>query len=95
MGWLWYTSPIAGYTAGEISGTAVADTYRIRNGRIAEPLRVNGVRIKANLRDMVKNIIGITRDPVPTILWASDEITYAPEVGIADIHCEEIRHDEA
>ena len=95
IGSLWYTYPIAGYTAGEISGTAVADTYRIRNGRIAEPLRVNGVRIKANLRDMVKNIIGITRDPVPTILWASDEITYAPEVGIADIHCEEIRHDEA
>lgn len=95
IGALWYTYPIAGYKAGEISGTAVADTYRIRNGRIAEPVRVNAIRIRANLRDIVKNIIGITRDPVPTILWASDEITYAPEVGVSDIHCEAIRHDEA
>ena len=95
IGALWYTYPIAGYKAGEISGTAVADTFRIRNGKIAEPIRVNSLRIHANLRDIVKNIIGITGEPRPTILWASDEITYAPEVGIADVHLEAIRHDEA
>ena len=94
IGALWYTYPIAGYKAGEISGTAVADTFRIRNGKIAEPIRVNALRIRANLRDMVKNIIGITGDPRPTILWASDEITYAPEVAIANVHLEAIRHGE-
>lgn len=93
IGALWYTYPIAGMKAGEISGTAVADTWRIRNGRIAEPLRVNAIRIRANLRDIVKNVIGITASPRPTILWASDEITYAPEVGIRGVSCEEIRHD--
>lgn len=93
IGALWYTYPIAGQKAGEISGTAVADTFRIRNGRLAEPIRVNSLRIRANLRDIVKNIIGITDRPRPTILWASDEITYAPEVGIRGIHCEEIRHE--
>lgn len=95
IGALWYTYPIAGAKAGEISGTAVADTFRIRNGKIAEPLRVNAIRIRANLRDIAKNIIGITADPRPTILWASDEITYAPEVGVANVHCEAIKHDEA
>lgn len=95
IGALWYTYPIAGYKAGEISGTAVADTFRIRNGKIAEPVRVNAIRIRANLRDIVKNIIGITVNPRPTILWASDEVTYAPEIGIRDIHLEAIRHDEA
>lgn len=90
IGALWYTYPIAGYQAGEISGTAVADTFRIRNGKIAEPVKVNAIRIRANLRDIVKNIIGITKHPRPTILWASDEITYAPEVGVSGIHCEEI-----
>ena len=95
IGALWYTYPIAGSKAGEISGTAVADTFRIRNGKIAEPLRVNGIRIRANLRDIAKNVIGITAGPRPTILWASDEITYAPEVGIANVHCEAIKHDEA
>ncbi len=94
IGALWYTYPIAGETAGEISGTAVADTFRIKNGKIAEPIRVNSLRIRANLRDIVKNIIGITGEPRPTILWSSDEITYAPEVGIADVHLEAIRHDE-
>ena len=94
IGSLWYTYPIAGYKAGEISGTAIADTFRIRDGKIAEPIRVNSIRIRANLRDIVKNIIGITADPRPTILWASDEITYAPEVGVKDIHCEAIAHPE-
>ena len=94
IGALWYTYPIAGMKAGEISGTAVADTFRIRNGKIAEPLRVNSIRIRANLRDIVKRIIGITKNSRPTILWASDEITYAPEVAVADVHCEAIRHTE-
>lgn len=94
IGALWYTYPIAGHKAGEISGTAVADTFRIRNGRIAEPIRVNSLRIHANLRDIVKNIIGITGEARPTILWSSDEITYAPEVGISNVHLEAIRHDE-
>lgn len=93
IGALWYTYPIAGSKAGEISGTAVADTFRIRNGKIAEPLRVNAIRIRANLRDIAKDIIGITANPRPTVLWASDEVTYAPEVGVRAIHCEEIRHE--
>ena len=94
IGALWYTYPIAGEKAGEISGTAVADTYRIKNGKLAEPLRVNSVRLRANLRDIVKNIIAITDRPRPTILWASDEITYAPEVAIANVRLEAIRHPE-
>ncbi len=94
IGALWYTYPIAGYQAGEISGTAVADTFRIKNGKLAQPIRVNSLRIRANLRDIVKNIIGITRNPRPTILWASDEITYAPEVGISNVQLEAIKHPE-
>jgi len=93
IGALWYTYPIAGMKAGEISGTAVADTFRIKNGKLAEPIRVNSLRIRANLRDLVKSIIGITSKPRPTILWASDEITYAPEVAISNVHLEAIRHD--
>jgi len=90
IGALWYTYPIAGYTAGEITGTAVADTFLIKNGKISRPIKVNSLRIHANLRELIKNIIGISEEIRPTILWASDEICYAPEVAIKDVKLEAI-----
>ena len=93
IGALWYTYPIAGYVAGEITGTAVADTFRIKNGRMEKPIKVNSLRIHANLRDIVKNIIGISKENRPTILWASDEIAYAPEVAIKNVKLEAIQTD--
>lgn len=91
IGALWYTYPIAGYRAGEITGTAVADTFLIKNGKIGKPVRVNSLRIHANLRELIQNIIAISDHPRPTILWASDEIAYAPEVAIKDIKLEAIQ----
>jgi predicted Zn-dependent protease len=68
----------------------VADSAIIRDGRIAAPLRPNAVRIDDNIERILNNIIGITKDVKGTIVWAADEVAYAPEIAVRDVHVTEI-----
>lgn len=92
IGRLWYTYPVGGLTTGIISGTAVADCYKIKNGKLAEPILPNTLRLEDNLNQMIKNIVGIGNNQVPTILWASDEITHAPWVAISNVSFRQINN---
>ncbi len=86
IGRLWYTYPVGGYSSGIISGTAVADCYRIKNGKLSEPILPNTLRLEDNLGEMIKNIMAVGNNREQTILWASDEITHAPWVAIKDVN---------
>jgi predicted Zn-dependent protease len=86
IGRLWYTYPVGGYASGIISGTVIADSFIIRNGKFAEPLLPNCVRIEDNLLNLINSIIGIASNPIQTILWASDEITNAPWIAIKNVN---------
>ncbi|MBI5356464.1 hypothetical protein HZB78_02525 [Candidatus Collierbacteria bacterium] len=94
IGRLWYTYPVGGISSGIISGTAIADNYVIRNGKLAEPILPNTLRIEDNIGEMIKRIIGIGNNQVPTILWASDEITHAPWVAMDGVNFVEINKGE-
>lgn len=93
IGRLWYTYPVGGYASGIISGTAIADNYVIRDGKLAEPILPNTLRLEDNLKTMITNIIGISDNHRPTILWASDEITHAPLVAIKDVTFHSINNE--
>lgn len=90
IGKLWYTYPIGGWSTGDITGTVIADSFLIRDGKIAEPLQPNTLRLNDNLKRMIDNILGITAERIPTILWASDEVTHAPWIAIQDVRLDEI-----
>src|SRR5262245_2051807 len=90
VGRIWYTYPINGLRAGDFTCTVVADSYIIRNGRIAAPLKANAIRINDNIATFLNNIAGTTRDVKGTIVWAADEVVYAPEVAVTGIHVDEI-----
>jgi len=90
IGRIWYTYPINGLSAGDFTCTVVADSYRIRDGRLAEPLRPNTLRIDDNLATVLNNIVGITKDAKGTIVWAADEVAYVPEIGVRGVHVNEI-----
>lgn len=94
IGRLWYTYPIGGYASGIISGTAIADCYVIRDGKLAEPILPNTLRIEDNLGEMVKHILGVGDNARSTILWSSDEITHAPWIAIDNVHFNEINTSE-
>ncbi len=90
IGRLWYTYPVGGYSSGVISGTAIADCYEIKNGKLTTPILPNTIRLVDNLNQMINNIIGIGNNQIPTMLWASDEITHAPWVAIANVNLQAI-----
>ena len=90
IGRIWYTYPVNGITAGDFSGTIVGDSYLIKDGRLAAPLQPNTLRMNDNVLNVINNIIGITSERRGTVRWSSDQVTWAPEMAVADFHLEEI-----
>ena len=90
IGRIWYTYPINGLSAGDFTCTVVADSYRIRDGRLAEPLRPNTLRIDDNIATVLNNLVGVTKDVKGTIVWAADEVAYVPEIAVHGIRVREI-----
>ena len=90
IGRIWYTYPINGLRAGDFTCTVVADSYIIRAGRLAAPIRANAIRINENIGTILENIVGVTKDVRSTIVWAADEVVYAPEIAVQGVRVDEI-----
>ena len=85
VGRIWYTYPINGLRAGDFSCTVVGDSHVIRDGRLASPLRANAVRINDNITRLLAHVVGVTKDVKGTVVWAADEVVYAPEIAVTGV----------
>ncbi len=90
IGRIWYTYPINGLRAGDFTCTVVGDSYIIRDGRMAAPLKPNTVRISGNIHDILSNIIGIGKDVKGTLVWAADEVIHTPQIAVRGVRIDEI-----
>jgi len=90
VGRIWYTYPINGLRAGDFTCTVVGDSFIIRDGRIAAPLRANTIRINDNVTRLLGAIVGTTKDARGTPLWAADEVVYAPAIAVRGVHVDAI-----
>jgi PmbA protein len=90
VGRIWYTYPINGLRAGDFTCTVVGDSFIIRDGRIAAPLKANTVRINDNIQKILAQIVGLTKDVKGTLVWAADEVVYAPEIAVSGVRVDEI-----
>lgn len=90
IGRIWYTYPINGLRAGDFTCTVVGDSYIVKGGQIAAPLKPNTVRINDNIHRVLNNILGIGREKKGTLVWAADEVVYAPEVAVEGVRLNEI-----
>jgi len=85
IGRIWYTYPINGLIAGDFTCTVIGDSYIIEGGRMAAPLKPNSVRIADNIHNLLNQVIGMTGDRKPTLLWGASEVIYSPEIAVRDI----------
>ncbi|MCC6543858.1 MAG: TldD/PmbA family protein [Nitrospirae bacterium] len=85
IGRIWYTYPINGLLAGDFTCTVIGDSYLIEGGKITEPLKPNSIRIADNIRSLLNQVIGTTKDIKPVLLWGSPEVIYSPEIAVQDI----------
>ena len=90
IGRIWYTYPVNGITKGDFSGTIVGDSYVIKDGRLSTPLKPNTLRMNDNVLRVINHVLGIGSERRGTVRWSSDQVTWAPEVAVADFHLEEI-----
>jgi len=90
IGRIWYTYPINGLRAGDFTCTVVGDSFVIRDGRIAAPIRANAIRINDNITRLLQSVVGITKDVKGTKVWTADEVVYAPELAVSGVHVDEI-----
>lgn len=90
IGRIWYTYPINGLRAGVFTCTIVGDSYLIGGGRIMAPLQANTIRIAGNIRHLLKNILGITKEVRPVKGWGADAVVHAPDIAVRDMELTEI-----
>jgi PmbA protein len=90
IGRIWYTYPINGLRAGDFTGTVVGDSFLIKDGKLTAPLKANTVRINDNIHRVLRNITGITKKRRGTVVWAADEVVYAPEIAVSRLTLNEI-----
>ncbi len=90
VGRLWYTYPVNGLQAGDFTCTVIGDSYLIKDGRLAEPVKPNTIRINDNINNILQNVIGIGNSRRPALIWAADEVVHTPEVVVSGVHVQAI-----
>lgn len=90
IGRIWYTYPINGLRAGEFTCTVVGDSYLIQDGRLTNPILPNSLRISGNIRQVLQNVLGVTKQSRPIVGWGADEVIYAPEIAVRDLPLSDI-----
>jgi PmbA protein len=90
IGRIWYTYPINGLRTGDFTATIVGDSYMIKDGKLSVPIKANVVRINDNIHQVLRYIRGTTSKSRGTIIWAADEVVYAPEIAVARLRLTEI-----
>ena len=90
IGRIWYTYPVNGTTSGDFSGTIIGDSYLIKGGRLAAPLKPNTVRMNDNVLRLINNTLGIAAQRRATVRWSSNQVAWAPEIAVSGFGLEEI-----
>jgi len=91
IGRLWYSYPVNGLAAGDVTSTVVADSYIIEGGKIAAPLLPNVVRINDNFVRAFERVIGVGDAPRPVVDWDTEAtVPFLPEVAIESLRLDAI-----
>src|SRR5271170_6659649 len=90
IGRVWYTYPINGQRAGDFTCTVTGDSYVIRDGKIAEPLAPNCLRINANIAQVFEHPLSVGSSSRPATVWGSPEAYYVPAIAADSIALAEV-----
>jgi hypothetical protein len=90
VGRIRYTYPINESRSGDFTSTIVGDSYPTAGGKLAQPLKPNTVRSNDHFISLFQQIIGVTCDKKPALVWSAEETVVAPELAVRRVHVENI-----
>jgi predicted Zn-dependent protease len=90
VGRIWYTYPINGQRAGDFTCTVTGDSYLIRDGKLAEPLAPNCLRINANIAQVFEHPLAVGSRARPATVWGSPEAYYVPAIAADSVALAEV-----
>ncbi len=82
VGRVWYTYPINGQRAGDFTCTVSGDSYLIKNGKLAEPLAPNALRVNSNIDKVFKRVLAVGHRSHPAIVWGAPDAYYVPALAV-------------
>jgi PmbA protein len=85
IGRVWYTYPINGQRAGDVTCTISGDSYVIRGGKLAAPLAPNCLRINANIEGIFANPLAIGRKSEAAVVWGAPELYFVPSIAVKNL----------
>jgi predicted Zn-dependent protease len=80
VGRVWYTYPINGQRNGDFTCTVSGDSYVIRDGKLAQPLAPNCLRINANIEQVFAHPLAVGRRLRSASVWGSPEAYFMPSI---------------
>jgi len=84
IGRIWYSYPI-NPTIGEFSTTNRGDTFCIEDGKVKNPVLPNSFRVNDNLPRLLKQIQGISREQVQSVVWGGVSSCISPYIKFSDV----------
>ncbi len=94
LGRIWYTYPMHGLAQGDFTATVVGDSYLIREGKLASPLRPNTIRINDNIQRLLLDITAVSKERAPALVWDGRGIVYTPEIAVRELRVDAIAEHE-
>jgi len=85
IGRVWYTYPINGQRAGDVTCTISGDSYVIRDGKLAAPLAPNCLRINANIEQLFVHPLAVGSKSEAAVVWGAPELYFVPSLAVKDL----------
>jgi len=85
LGRVWYTYPL-NPTVGDFSTTNRGQTFYIEGGEIRHPVKPNSFRISDNLPKLLKQIEGLGREQIQSMVWGSATTCITPHIKFRDVN---------
>jgi predicted Zn-dependent protease len=95
VGRVWYTYPINGQRAGDVTCTISGDSYVIRGSKLAAPLAPNCLRINANINEIFSHPLEVGNKSEAAIVWGAPELYFVPAIAVKDLTLSAVGADES
>jgi predicted Zn-dependent protease len=87
VGGLWYTVPQGGLQTGEFTSTVIGPSFRIQQGKLAQPIRPGTLRLHDNLLTLLRRITGLSTTQQSIALATMQSLVLAPDLRCSQVRC--------